>query len=227
MNLIKCVIFELFHIEHSYSFIYFFQIVGFQNNDDSAMPNLLDGNYEDKMLNEPLIEPYTLTTHQIPIDKNANYVRDHILCTGMGQSTSPDVPDYDYSIGKPVDQDEISLFLNVAQSLEPDDTEESVNVTDCGKCEFMKEENKYAQAYFEQEYGDIYCSNDICKNPTKKMREFIDSRSDNCFWVCKNCKRNENDTHGCSKMLCNTCYFSKDESNNSGRKTRARRARAV
>ena len=132
------------------------------------MLNLLDGNYESQIYNEPLISPYTITTHQIPIDKNANDVRDHILRTGMDQPTLPDVGDDDYSIGKPVHPDELSLFLNMARSLQQDDTEEEVNVTDCGKCDFMKEENKYAQAYFEQEYGELYCSNKNCKNPTKK-----------------------------------------------------------
>ena len=159
------------------------------------MPNLLNGNYASQFFNEPVISPYTITTHEIPIDKNSKDAAHHILRTGMGQRTSPDVPNYDYSHGKPVDQDEVSLFLNVSNSIEQEDTEEEVNVTDCGKCDFMKEENKYAQAYFEKEYGELYCSNENCKNPMKKMREFIDSRGDNCFWVCKNCKRNDITKH--------------------------------
>ena len=48
-----------------------------------------------------------------------------------------------------------------------------MNVTDCGKCDFMKEENKYAQAYFEKEYGELYCSNENCKNPTKKWGSLL------------------------------------------------------
>ena len=175
------------------------------------MPNLLDGNYETQIYNDSNMNGLTFTTNP----------------AGMDEPTSPGVPIYDFPLAKRIHQDEISLFSKVDHYIEQDALEEEVNITDCGKCDFLKEENKYAQSYFEQEYGYLYCCNKDCKNRNKKMRELIDTKSHKCFWVCKNCKRRDNDTHGCSKMLCNTCYFSKDESNNSGRITRARRARAV
>ena len=148
-------------------------------------------------------------------------------CSQSGQESSANIPECDYS--KPVNDDEVSLFDMMKTNIEEesDEEEEPVDVTDCGKCDYIKEENKYSQAYFEKEYGELFCCNKDCKNPTKTMREFIDTRSDKCFWVCKNCKRKSNDTHGCTKMYCNTCYFSKEESNNSGRNSRSRRTRSL
>ena len=145
------------------------------------------------------------------------------------KQTPCNIPECDNS--KQVHEDEVSLFVNTQKNIDeaPDEEEEEepVNVTDCGKCDYIKEENKYSQAYFEKEYGELYCCNKECKNATKTMREFIDTRSDKCFWVCKNCKRRDNDTHGCTKMYCNACFFSKEESNNSGRNSRARRTRSL
>ena len=96
------------------------------------MPNLLDGNYHSQMYSESFIEPYSITTHEIPIDKNSQDAASFILRTGMDQPTSPDVPEYDYSLTKQVHQDEISLFCNVSNSIEEADIEEEMNVTDCG-----------------------------------------------------------------------------------------------
>ena len=201
MNLRMCVLSNCsfkFYIIRDHCYI-FSQIVGFHERD--GMPNLLNGNLHSS-------------------NDNANLILD----TGIDKHISPDVLEYDYS--KPLNQDEISLFADVEQDIE-EDTLEDVNVTDCGKCDFIKEENRYAQSYFEKEYGELYCCNEKCTNKSKTMREFIDTRSDKCFWVCKNCKRRENDTHGCTNMFCNTCYFSKDPPKNSGRNKRARRTRCV
>ena len=179
------------------------------------MPTLLDGR----------IEQYKNQYEKIASSRDSSENGNLILDTTNDGNTSPAVGDFDYS--QPVHQDEISLFDDIEASMEEEDDKAEVDVTDCGKCDFLKEENRYTQTYFKKEYGELYCCNSECKNPDKKMREFIDTKSDKCFWVCKNCKRNENDTHGCSKMFCNTCYFLKDESNNSGRNSRGRRSRST
>ena len=120
---------------------------------------------------------------------------------------------------------EPSLFDTVDEDIaNGKNVEEAVDIEDCGKCEFIKEENRYDQDYFEFEYGMLFCSSEYCKFPTKKMKAFIDTRSDRCFWVCKNCKRRENDTHGCMKMYCNTCYCSKEDTTTKGRTNCSRRA---
>ena len=179
------------------------------------MPNLLDGR----------IDHYKNQYEEIASSRDSSRNGTLVMDITNNCNTSPASCIYDYL--QPVDQDAISLFENITDSMEEEDDKAEVNVTDCGKCDFLKEENRYAQTYFEKEYGELHCCNNECKNPDKKMREFIDTKSDKCFWVCKNCKRNENDTHGCSKMFCNTCYFSKDETNNSERSSRGRRSRSV
>ena len=179
------------------------------------MPSLLDGR----------IDHYKNQYEKIASSRDSSQNGNLILDTTNDGNTSPAVGDFDYS--QPVHEDEISLFDNIEASMEEEDDKAEVNVTDCGKCDFLKEENRYAQTYFEKEYGELHCCNNECKNPDKKMREFIDTKSDKCFWVCSNCKRNENGTHGCSKMFCNTCYFLNAESNNSGRNSRGRRSRST
>ena len=175
------------------------------------MPDLLDGSDYD------CSQRMILTS---PDDPDHN-------CSQSGKDNSASIPECDYS--KTINDDEVSLFNTILNNIElqSDEEEEPVNVTDCGKCDYIKEENRYSQAYFEKEYGKVYCCNKDCKNPNKTMREFIDTRSDKCFWVCKNCKRRNNDTHGCTKMYCNTCFFSKEESMQSGMNKRARRTRSL
>ena len=80
-----------------------------------------------------------------------------ILDTTNDGNTSPAVGDFDYS--QPVHQDEISLFDSIEASMEEVDDKAEVNVTDCGKCDFLKEENRYTQTYFEKEYGELHCCN--------------------------------------------------------------------
>ena len=87
---------------------------------------------------------------------------------------------------------ELSMFDTVHEDItNSKNVEEEVDKDDCGNCEFIKEENRYGQEYFEFEYEMLFCLSKSCKFPTKKMKEFIDTRSDRCFWVCKICKRRE------------------------------------
>ena len=159
------------------------------------MPMLLDGR----------IDHYKNQYDQIASGMDSSHDVTLILGTTNNGNTSPAVGDFDFS--QPVLTDEFQLFDNIEGSIEEEDDKDKANETNCAKCDFLKEENRYAQTYFEQEYGELHCCNNECKNHNKTMREFIDTKSDKCFWVCHNCKRNEDGTHGCSKMFCNTCYF--------------------
>ena len=103
------------------------------------MPNILNGN-EDTQVSDDAQS--SITYHQMLRDKNSNDNAHFIFSTGIDQLTSPDVPDYDYS--QPVNQDEVSLFESIQHSIEDHGDEEEVNLIDCGKCDFLKEENRYA-----------------------------------------------------------------------------------
>ena len=179
------------------------------------MPNLLDGR----------IDHYENQYDKIASSRDSSHNGTLVMDSTFNCNTSPASCDFDYA--QSVHPDEISLFNDITESMEEEDDTDKDNVKNCGKCDLLKEENRYAQTYFEQEYGELHCCNDECKNPNKTMRDLIDTKSDKCFWVCNNCKRDENGNHGCSMMFCNACYFLKVESKNSGRNGRGRRSRSA
>ena len=194
------------------------QIIGF--TDDNGMPTISEPN------NVDFFSQATMHNDEVSFD-GIHFV-DEFEDQVRTEPSLFDTVHEDIANSKNVEED-IANSKNVEEDIaNGKNVEEAVDKEDCGKCEFIKEENRYDQDYFEFEYGMLFCLSKNCKFPTKKMKEFIDTRSDRCFWVCKNCKRRENDTHGCMKMYCNTCYCSKeDTTTKEGERKRSRRIAAV